>query len=109
MNITEISSDYSVASQITVENVQTIKDLGFRAIMCNRPDDEDPDQPTAADIRAEAERLGLKFAWVPVVTGKIQPQNILDFSAEIQKLPKPVLSYCRTSARCSHLFEMAGF
>ncbi len=108
MKTIEISSEYSVASQIAVEDVQTISDLGFRAIMCNRPDNEEPGQPRAQDIGAEAERLGLKFSWVPVETGRIQPQNILDFSSELQRLPKPVLTYCRTAARCTHLFDMAG-
>ncbi len=108
MNIIPINQDYSVAPQITVDDVQAIADHGFKSIMCNRPDNESPGQPPVADIQAEAERLGLGFSFVPVVSGQIQPQNITDFQAAIQDLPKPVLAYCRSGARCGHLFEMAG-
>ena len=71
MRITEITPDYSVSPQIAAADVAEIAALGFRSIMCNRPDGEDPDQPPAAEIRAEAERLGLAFAYVPVVSGAI--------------------------------------
>ncbi len=108
MNIIEINQDYSVAPQITVEDVQAIADQGFRSIMCNRPDNESPGQPPVADIRAEAERIGLDFSFVPVVSGQIQPENITDFQAAIETLPKPVLAYCRSGARCGHLLQMVG-
>ena len=58
MTITEITPDYSVAPQIAPDDVAEIAGRGFRAIMCNRPDDESPGQADAAVIRAEAERAG---------------------------------------------------
>ena len=54
---------------------------GYRSIMCNRPDGEDPGQPPVAEIRAEAERLGLAFAFVPVISGGIDAGDVADFRA----------------------------
>ena len=80
MTITEITPDYSVAPQIEPGDVAGIAALGFRAIMCNRPDGEGrAGQTPVAEIRAEAERLGLGFAFVPVVLGRIEEENVVDF------------------------------
>ena len=75
--------------------------------MCNRPDHESPDQTDAAVIRAEAERLGLGFAFVPVISGAIVPEDVDDFAAALAELPKPVLAYCRSGARCRNLWMLA--
>ncbi len=108
MAITEITPAYSVSPQIAPEDVAGIEALGFRSIMCNRPDGEGPDQPAEAAVRAEAERLGLAFAYVPVVSGQIVEENVADFRAAFDRLPKPVLAYCRSGGRCQNLWMLAG-
>jgi sulfide:quinone oxidoreductase len=108
MAITEITPAYSVSPQITPADVAAIKDRGFRSIMCNRPDGEGRDQPGEAEVRAEAERLGLAFAYVPVVSGHIEPANVSDFTEAFERLPKPVLAYCRSGTRCQNLWALAS-
>ena len=108
MRIVEITPDYSVSPQITATDVAAIKGFGFRSIMCNRPDGEEPGQPEVAEVRAEAERLGLGFAYVPVVSGQIDGQDVEDFRAAIDRLEGPVLAYCRSGGRCQNLWMLAG-
>lgn len=108
MTITEITSDYSVSPQIAVSDVADIAGLGFRAIMCNRPDGESGDQTDVALIRAEAEARGLAFAFVPVISGSVLPENVSDFKAALADLPKPVLAYCRSGTRCRMLHGLAN-
>lgn len=107
MAITAITTAYSVSPQIAPGDVAGIKALGFRSIMCNRPDGESADQTAEAEVRVEAERLGLAFAYVPVVSGRIDAGNVADFRAAIARLPKPVLAYCRSGARCQSLWLLA--
>jgi len=107
MAITEITPAYSVSPQIAPGDVAGIKALGFRAILCNRPDGESADQTPVAAVRAEAERLGLAFAYVPVVSGQIDAGNVADFRVALARLPKPVLAYCRSGARCQNLWLLA--
>jgi len=107
MTRTEITPDYSAAPQIGIGDVAEIKAQGFRSIMCNRPDGESPDQTDVAEIRAEAERLGLGFAFVPVISGAITPEDVDDFRAGLAALPKPVFAYCRSGTRCRHLWMLA--
>ena len=108
MAITEITPDYSVSPQIGAGEVAEIAARGFRSIMCNRPDGESPDQTPVAAIRAEAERLGLAFAFVPVVSGQIGGDDVADFVAALDALPKPVLAYCRSGGRCQNLWMLTG-
>lgn len=107
MRIVEITPEYSVSPQIAPSEVAEVAAQGFRAIMCNRPDGEDPGQPGVAEVRAEAERLGLAFAFVPVISGGILPENVTDFVDALAELPKPVLAYCRSGTRCQNLWLLA--
>lgn len=106
MQITRITEDYSVAPQINAEDVADIAAGGYRAIMCNRPDGESPDQTDVAVIRAEAEARGLAFSFVPVVSGAITGENLAEYRAAIEALPKPILAYCRSGGRCQNLWMM---
>lgn len=47
MDIRQINDEYSVSGQITVDDLDEIKALGFKSIVCHRPDFEAPDQPTS--------------------------------------------------------------
>lgn len=107
MKITEITPDYSVSPQIEPADVAGIAGLGFRSIVCNRPDGEGPDQPAAAAIAAEAERQGIAFANLPVVSGQITEGDVADFRAALAELPSPVLAYCRSGARSQNLWVLA--
>jgi sulfide:quinone oxidoreductase len=107
MTSTRITEQFSVAPQIGPEEVAELAAQGFRSIMCNRPDGESPDQPEAAAVRAEAERLGLAFVHVPVISGAITGENIRDFTAALKTLPAPVLAYCRSGTRCRNLWLLA--
>jgi len=106
MQITRITEDYSVAPQINAEDVADIAAGGYRAIMCNRPDGESPDQTDVSVIRAEAEARGLAFSFVPVVSGAITGENLAEYRAAIEALPKPILAYCRSGGRCQNLWMM---
>jgi len=50
MELKEISPKLSVSPQITPDDLAVLKDKGFRAIICNRPDGEGADQPNFPEI-----------------------------------------------------------
>jgi uncharacterized protein (TIGR01244 family) len=108
MNAREITPDYTVSGQITAEDVAEIKRRGFRSIMCNRPDGEEPGQPDWARIEEAARREGLAVAWVPVVSGAITEADVEAFRAAMAELPRPVFAYCRSGARCQNLLVLAS-
>lgn len=62
MDIRQINDEYSVSGQITVEDLDQVKALGFQSIVCHRPDEEEPGQPHFSEIAARAQELGIEIA-----------------------------------------------
>lgn len=106
MEYRQISDKYSVAGQILPEDVAAIKAAGFNALICNRPDGEQPGQPSAASIEAAAKAAGLEFRYIPVISGQITGENVADQAAAIGELEGPVFAYCRSGARSTNLYSL---
>jgi len=106
MEYREISEDYSVAGQIQPEDVAAIKQAGFKSVICNRPDDEQPGQPSADTLKAAVEAAGLAFRYIPVISGQITVENVEDQAEALDELEGPVFAYCRSGARCTNLYGL---
>ena len=106
MDSNKITDKVSVAPQIAVNDIETIKAAGFKAIICNRPDGEGADQPTFEEIQKAAREAGLDAAYVPVQSGKVTDKNVEEFGAALKELPRPVLAYCRTGTRSATLWSL---
>ncbi|RWC27037.1 TIGR01244 family sulfur transferase [Mesorhizobium sp.] len=106
MEYREISEDYSVSGQIQPEDVAAIKEAGFKSVICNRPDDEQPGQPSADTVKAAVEAAGLAFRYIPVISGQITGENVEDQAEALDELDGPVFAYCRSGARCTNLYGL---
>lgn len=103
MEIKTIDENYSVAGQIDAADVAEIAQAGFASIICNRPDTEEG-AVAHASIAAAAEKVGLEFRFIPVVSGQITADNVQDQASALADLPKPILAYCRSGGRCTNLY-----
>lgn len=79
----------------------------FRTIINNRPDAEEPGQPSSAEIEAEARRLGLDYVHIPVVPGKISDEQAAAFGEAIARRKGPFLAFCRTGTRSTMLWALS--
>lgn len=97
---------YSVAPQISIEDVAAAKAAGFAMIINNRPDGEDPASPQGDAIAHAAAAEGLAYAAIPVGhAGFGHPQ--LDALAKLLgDATGPVLAYCRSGTRSTHLWAL---
>ncbi|MBS9719511.1 TIGR01244 family phosphatase [Tianweitania sp. BSSL-BM11] len=105
MNIKDIASDYSVSAQIQASDIAELKAAGFKSVICNRPDNEDPGQPSVEEIRSAAEAAGLEFRHVPVISGQMTAENVQEQAQAFEALPKPVFAYCRSGTRSANLYN----
>lgn len=103
MNIHKIDDAFAIAGQIQVADLKGIAEAGYKGIVCARPDDEDPGQPSFAEIAAEAERQGLKAVHIPV-SGMLGEGQLIRFEAAMAELERPVLGYCRSGGRAGSLY-----
>ncbi len=106
MEYRQISEDYSVSGQIQPEEIAAIKAAGFKSVICNRPDDEQPGQPSADSVKAAVEAAGLTFRYIPVISGQITAENVEDQAEALDELEGPIFAYCRSGARCTNLFGL---
>jgi sulfide:quinone oxidoreductase len=102
-----ISPRLSVSPQITTDEVAEAKDLGFRAIICNRPDGEEPGQPTFQEIEAAAQELGLPIRHIPIIPGMMTDADATEFRNALADMPGPILAYCRSGARSAALWTLS--
>lgn len=107
MDIRQISEDYSVSGQIAPDEVAAIKAAGFKSVICNRPDNEQPGQPSHEAIKAAVEAAGLTFRYIPVISGQMTADNVVDQAEALDELPAPVFAYCRSGTRSTNLFVAA--
>ncbi|MBR0555054.1 TIGR01244 family phosphatase [Ciceribacter sp. L1K23] len=107
MDIRQINDEYAVTGQITVADLDEIKAQGFQSIVCHRPDNEEPGQPTFAEIAARAEELGIKIKHVPVGPMGVTPEAVADMVDALDDFDRPMLGYCRSGARSTRTYELA--
>lgn len=105
MDIRQINDEYAVAGQITVEDLDQIKAMGFKSIVCNRPDEEEPGQPSFSEISARAAELGLEIKHVPVGRMGVDADAVNSMVDALDELPRPMLGYCRSGARSTAIYE----
>jgi len=108
VNIKTLTDEFSVSPQILASQFGELVELGFRSVVCNRPDGEGNDQPLFEEIRVAAEAHGLQAAYLPVKSGKVNDADVEGFSAALDELPKPVLAFCRTGTRSVTLWSLAN-
>lgn len=107
-DIRPLNDRVAVAPQITADDVAAIAAAGYVAIVNNRPDDEEPGQPSGDAIRAAAEAAGLRYAAVPVGREGIGDAQLAAMTAAIAEADGPVLAYCRSGTRSCHLWALAA-
>lgn len=108
MDFRKIDDTISVAPQISVEDVAEAARLGFRTLVANRPDHEEPGQPAMADLEAAAREQGLDWVYMPVQSGNITDDDVDRFAPMIRDAEKPVLAFCRSGTRCTVLWALSA-
>ena len=107
MMLNKIINDYVVSDQITEEDIEQLKEAGFKTIFCNRPDNEEQNQVTVKSIQDKAIESGLNFIHQPVIGGQITQNDIDEFSDHYDDAEKPIFAYCRTGTRSSMLWALS--
>jgi uncharacterized protein (TIGR01244 family) len=107
-NLQQVSEEISIAAQMRVEHVQSAANLGFRSIICNRPDEEEGEHQTPHQEIAQAcARNGLEFSYFPVSPADHTEQQARTMRDYINQSPKPALIYCRSGRRSKALLAQS--
>ena len=107
MQINTLSDDYSVSPQIEVCDVPSIMQAGFKSVICNRPDQENPEPRQIEAIKAAVESAGMEFAENVFDPSSFGPDKIERQAELLAQRPSPVFAYCASGNRCSIVWAFA--
>lgn len=93
-----VTDDFTTAPQISVADVAEAARQGFKTVINNRPDGEDPAQPAAAEIEAAARAAGLAYFHIPVRGGPT-PDQVEQTNSILAEAEGPILAFCRSGTR----------
>lgn len=103
----KLTDDLSVSPQIQPGDVAQVAAMGFKSIISNRPDGEVAGQPAFSEIEREAKANGLTARYIPLESGKLNEEAVVDFGLALAELPKPILAYCRSGTRSTMLWALS--
>ena len=81
----KVTEQFFVSGQIDAETVIHLKDENFHNIVCNRPDNEEPNQPTKKSIKDVCNNNHLNFYDIEVKPGDVDFDKISKTSEIISK------------------------
>ena len=105
MGLRPLSPTVWASPQLSPDGLTELAAAGVRRIVSNRPDGEDPGQPTAAVMETAARDAGLEFAWVPIA-GLPGPAQVTAVAALLAD-GTPTLMFCRSGLRSAAAWAMA--
>ena len=108
MKLAHVSDSFAVSPQLQAGDMRGLADAGFKGVICNRPDGEEPNQPPVASIQGAAGATGLDFHHIPVSGGAFPPDAIKAFAKIRGEADGKVLAFCRTGTRSITLDALAN-
>jgi len=93
-----VTDSLSVSPQIATDDLDRAAREGFVLVINNRPDDEEPGQPSSAQIEAAAKAAGLDYVHIPVRGGPTHDQ-VEAVRRAVEGAEGPVLAFCRSGTR----------
>ncbi len=106
MSVKTVNPFFWVSPQLSEADIGALAARGVRAVINNRPDGEGEDQPNSADLAAAAERHGLAYRHIPVVSGQIRDADVVAFREALAELRGPIVAFCRTGTRSISLWAL---
>lgn len=97
----------SVHGQLDPGEIEQARAQGFGVIVNNRPDREQPGQPTSAEIEAAAHAAGLRYVAIPVDQSGFSADQVTQMADTLASATGPVLAFCRSGTRSTYLWALA--
>jgi uncharacterized protein (TIGR01244 family) len=97
--IRQLDDRVLVSGQVAPHEVAGLAEQGVTVLVNNRPDGEDPGQPSAAAIEEAAAAAGIRYHFVPIVRG-IGPADVEEMQKALRAAEGgKLLAFCRSGTR----------
>jgi uncharacterized protein (TIGR01244 family) len=106
VNLKHVSESFAVSPQVRPEDMPAIAGR-FAMLINDRPDCEEPGQPTSDELQQAAAKAGLDYRYIPVVPGNLGDREVQEFVKAMSAADGPVLAFCRTGTRSISLWALS--
>lgn len=104
MKSVKLTEALSVSPQIGIDDLQAIAAQGYDVVVNNRPDGEEPNQPTSDDIAAAAAAAGLEYHHLPITAQNFPGADFAQMETLLDDPGQRIFAFCRTGTRCTNLW-----
>ena len=101
----KVTDSFSVSPQIALDDIAAAAAQGFTLVINNRPDGEEPGQPTSAQMEAAARAAGLDYLHAPVM-GRPGPGQVEAVRDAVAGATGKTLAYCRSGTRSIYTWAL---
>lgn len=102
----QVNDKLWISGQPTEHDVIAAGQAGIRKVINNRPEHEDPAQPSMAEAARLAGQAGMDFVNIPVVSGRYTLEAVRAFQKAVAEAPGPVLAHCKGGTRSATLWAI---
>ena len=104
--LAELAPGLSAAGKLDRADIEALADAGFKTIINNRPDGEDPGQFPAAEARKLAEARGIAYHHIPFTAATLTRADVDAFAAALAAAAEPTVAHCRSGTRSTLVWAL---
>jgi len=109
--IRPLTDQVAVAPQLSPEALPALAAAGYAVLVNNRPDDEEPGQPSGTAMQAAAEAAGMRYLAIPVTHSGFGHHQLEAMAAALAGARGEgggkLLAFCRSGTRSCNLWALA--
>ncbi|MCB1445754.1 MAG: TIGR01244 family phosphatase [Rhizobiaceae bacterium] len=107
MSIRPVDPNFHVTGQMSPAQMKEVAGLGYRTVICMRPDKEGFSQPAFSEMAEAARSAGIEAFYIPVTPGAMTVEQAHELRRILAGREGPTLAYCASGNRCISAYEMS--
>jgi len=88
------------------DDIEALAAAGYKTIVNNRPDGEDPGQLPADEARRLCAAHGIAYHHIPFVGATLTAATIDAFDKVLKSAPHPLVAHCRSGTRSTMVWAL---
>lgn len=106
-SLSQIDDRVYAAGQLYDDDFEELARQGVKTIVNNRPDGEEPGQPTAGHGAELAAKYGMAYHYIPVGREGPTEAAVEQMAAVLKDSTGPMVAHCRSGARSTGIYQLA--
>lgn len=106
MHINQLSETYFSAAQLAPEDFAVLRASGFSAVICNRPDQENPFELQFDQMRQHAANEGIDLIYIPLTQTSMGVETAKYQRSIVENGDGPVVAYCASGTRSTVIWAL---